>query len=79
MSWLPSAIEPTIATSLMFMASAKQQGFPQCKGLISSLGIPRITSTDRYWVYPSAFCNRALNQSPIDRLPVANYSFSSYH
>ncbi|CAB4294325.1 unnamed protein product [Prunus armeniaca] len=24
MSWLPSAIEPTIATSLMFMASAKQ-------------------------------------------------------
>ncbi|CAL8087864.1 unnamed protein product [Prunus armeniaca] len=61
MSWLLSAIEPTIATSLMFMASAKQgnmtvaeyytqiktiwkeiflyqQGFPQCRGLISSLG-----------------------------------------
>ncbi|CAL2229561.1 unnamed protein product [Prunus armeniaca] len=55
------------------------QGFPQCRGLISSLGTPRITSTDIYWVYPSAFYNRALNQSLIDRLPVVNYSFSSYH
>ena len=38
-----------------------EQVFPQCRGLISSLGTPQIASTDRYWVYPSAFSNRALN------------------
>lgn len=56
-----------------------EQVFPQCRGLMSSLGTPQIASTDRYWVYPSAFSNRALNQSPIDRSPVAICSFSSYH
>ena len=38
-----------------------EQVFPQCRGLRSSLGTPQIASTDRYWVYPSAFSNRALN------------------
>lgn len=38
-----------------------EQVFPQCRGLISDLGTPQIASTDRYWVYPSAFSNRALN------------------
>lgn len=38
-----------------------EQVFPQCRGLISCLGTPQIASTDRYWVYPSAFSNRALN------------------
>lgn len=40
-----------------------EQVFPQCRGLMSSLGTPQIASTDIYWVYPSAFSNRALNQS----------------
>lgn len=45
-------------TSLFFHV---EQVFPQCRGLISCLGTPQIASTDRYWVYPSAFSNRALN------------------
>ncbi|KAB1995707.1 hypothetical protein E1A91_D13G182500v1 [Gossypium mustelinum] len=39
----------------------KTEVFPQCRDLISCLGTPQIASTDRYWVYPSAFSNRALN------------------
>lgn len=46
-------------TSLFFFHV--EQVFPQCRGLISCLGTPQIASTDRYWVYPSAFSNRALN------------------
>nr|KJB82106.1 hypothetical protein B456_013G176300 [Gossypium raimondii] len=45
-------------TSLFFHV---EQVFPQCRGLISCLGTPQIASTDRYWVYPSAFSNRAFN------------------
>lgn len=62
--WLfqcPRKIKQRLCKSELPFFFHVEQVFPQCRGLISCLGTPQIASTDRYWVYPSAFSNRALN------------------